>query len=474
MSMIPLLVLATLLPVGEIPEWGGFRGNHGAGHAESSGIPDRLAPDACAAWEADLPPGYSSPIVAGSRVFVTGAEGTELSTTCLDRATGDELWIATIEFSGKRTGANSPAAPSPATDGEHVYVCFHDVGLIAYDMDGNEVWRDTIEPLAIPHGMSTSPVLHDDLVLLLMDQDSNSQLVAFDKKTGETRWRVDREGATHSYSTPTVYTPAEGPSQVIVSGSFQIAGYDVATGEKLWWMNGAAWQTKSVPVIVDDVCIVNAYMVPSTEFGVPAMTQTWEEILAEKDQDEDGKIARSEWNDIPMLQQAWFIFDLDNDDLLDAEDYAYLAASGTATGGMFAIRLDGQGDVTDSHVVWRYRGSRGLPDIPSPIAVDGLVYLIKEGGVLTAVDTKTGDVVKQARVAEPDQYYASPVAAAGRIVTASHNGQLSVIEAGPEWEVVSTVDLEEELWSTPAIAGDQVFVRTQFGLYCFQTPRDEG
>ncbi len=468
----PLLALLVLLPTGELPEWGGFRGNHGAGLADSPGIPDVLSPASCAVWEASLPPGYSSPIVAGDRVFVTGAEGTELSTTCLDRETGEVVWERTVEFSGKRTGANSPAAPSPATDGERLFVCFHDVGVIAYDLDGDEQWRQEMPPFEIPHGMSTSPVLHGDLVILLMDQDADSRLVAFDKATGEVRWEVAREGATHSYSTPTIYAPEEGPAQVIVSGSLQIAGYDVATGERIWWMNGAAWQTKSVPVLVGDVCVVNAYMVPSTEFGVPAMSQTWEEILAEKDADEDGKIAREEWNDIPALQQAWFIFDLDNDEKLDREDYEYLASTGTATGGLFAIRLDGKGDVTDSHVVWRYRGNRGLPDIPSPLAVDGIVYLIKEGGLLTAVDAATGEVLKQGRVGQPDRYYASPVAAAGRIVTASHSGQLSVIEAGKEWEVVSTEDLAEETWSTPAIAGDQVFVRTQHALYCFRAPRE--
>ena len=472
MSTLPILLSLALVPA-DVPEWGGFRGNNGAGVAESPGLPDKLSADACGLWEASIPPGYSSPTVCGERVFLTAAEGKELSTICLDRATGEERWAKVIEFSGKRTGANSPAAPSPVTDGRAVYVCFHDVGLIAYDLDGNEKWRQEMEGFDIPHGMSTSPVVHGDLVVLLIDQDSKSELVAFEKSTGEVRWRTEREGTTHSYSTPTIYAPAEGPTQVVVSGSFQIAGYALETGEKIWWANGAAWQTKSVPVIVGDTAIVNAYMVPSTEFGVPALNQTWEEILAEKDADEDGLIARSEWNDIPALQQAWFIFDLDNDEMLDEDDYAYLVSTGHSTGGLFAIKLDGTGDVTDTHIVWENDQKRGLPDIPSPIVVDGVIYLVKEGGILTSIDAATGEVVKQARIGEPDRYYASPVAAAGRIVTASHGGQLTVVQAGREWEVVSSEDLQEEVWSTPAIAGDQVFIRTQFALYCFKTPTSE-
>jgi len=473
MSALPFLLALALTPA-DVPEWGGFRGNNGAGVAESPGLPDKLSAEACGFWEASIPPGYSSPSIAGDRVFLTAAEGTELSTICLDRATGEERWVKTIEFSGKRTGANSPAAPSPVTDGTKLFVCFHDIGLLAYDLEGTELWRNEMPAFDIPHGMSTSPVVHGELVILLVDQDSKSELVAFEKETGEVRWRTEREGTTHSYSTPTIYAPEQAPAQVIVSGSFQIAGYDVETGAKIWWANGAAWQTKSVPAVVGDTCIVNAYMVPSTEFGVPALTQSWEEILEEKDADEDGFIAREEWNDIPMLQQAWFIFDLDNDEVLDREDYEYLVASGHATGGLFAIKLDGEGDITDTHIAWKYDQKRGLPDIPSPLVMDGVIYLIKEGGIFTSIDATTGEVVKQGRIGEPDRYYASPVAAAGRIVTASHGGQLSVVSTGDEWEVVSSEDLQEEVWSTPAIAGDQVFIRTQFALYCFKTPSREG
>ena len=139
-----------------------------------------------------------------------------------------------------------------------------------------------------------------------------------------------------------------------------------------------------------------------------------------------------------------------------------------ASGGLFAIDLGGEGDVTESHVSWRFPDRRGLPDCPSPLVMDDLLYLIKEGGLLTAVDTETGEVAKQGRVGESDQYFASPVGAGGRIVTASLGGKLAVLRAGRDWEVLSVVDLGEELWSTPAIAGGQVFVRTQEALWCFE------
>lgn len=467
LGTIVLLVIA--FPVAlddDTPEWGGFRGNNGCGVAESEGLPDTLDPEQSALWRVEIPAGYSSPIVAGDSIFLTASEGTKLLTLSIDRVTGEENWRQELTFDGVRVGMNSSAAPSPVTDGEHVYVLFHSFGLVAYTVDGDEVWKMEMEPFAIPHGMSTSPVVHENKLVVLVDQDKDAHLMALDKETGKVLWSVERPGVTHSYSTPAIYAPEKGPAQIVVSGAYQIAGYSLDSGEKLWWVNGSAWQTKAVPVIVDDVCIVNAYMVPSAEFGMPQLT-SWEDALAEHDANGDEKIERSEWEH-EMLQQAWFIFDLEDDGFLDAKDYEYLSSSATATGGLFAVDMTGKGDVTETHVKWKYDDRRGLPDCSSPLAYDGLVYMIKEGGLFTAMDAETGEVVKQGRVGDPDQYFASPVAAGGRIITASQSGQLAIVGSGPEWDVVSVHDIGEEVWATPAIAGDHVIVRSQDALYCFQ------
>ena len=136
--------------------------------------------------------------------------------------------------------------------------------------------------------------------------------------------------------------------------------------------------------------------------------------------------------------------------------------------GLFAIELGGTGDITEKAVKWKYDKRRGLPHIPSPLFLDGVIYAVKEGGIFTAFDAETGEVVKSGRVGEPDAYYASPIAAGGKIITASQSGHLTVIRAGREWEQISSHHLGEEVWSTPAIAGKQVFVRSLEALYCFQ------
>lgn len=462
-----LLTLLLPLATGDTPEWGGFRGNNGSGVSVHGSIPAVLDAEENLLWRTEIPSGYSSPIVTGNRVIVTAAEGKELVTLCLDKVTGEIRWRSHVEFDGSRVGANSPAAPTPVTDGRQIFSLFHHVGLVAYDMNGKEVWHNSLgAPFNIPHGLATSPVLHGDLVILQLDQDTDSHLIALDKATGEERWRVARPGTTHGYATPVIYEPEEGPVQIICSGSMEVAAYAFLDGEKLWWMGGSAWQTKSLPLIHKGLCIVNAYMQPPSEFGGPRVTQSWEEALAERDADGDELISRDEWPH-EALQLAWFIFDLDGDDKLNEADYAYLKSAGTATGGLFAIRLGGRGDVTTSHLAWKYSERRGLSDVISPVVVNDTLFVLRDGGLLTSIDTATGEVIQQKRVGDPDQYYASPVSAGGRLLTASQAGQLAVVSGEGEWEVLSTTDLDEVIWSTPALAEGLLFVRTQSALYCF-------
>ncbi len=468
MNFCLLLTLSALPQLAtDTPAWGGFRGNNGTGVAQGSAIPDSFDLETNLLWKINARPGYSSPIVSEGHVYMTAAAGKQLSTHCFDLGTGEQVWMQEIEFDGSKVGANSSASPTPATDGERLYTLFHHVGMVCYDMDGKELWRNDLgAPFNIPHGLATSPVVHNGSVVVQVDQDTNSSLVALDAKTGKERWKTDRPGSTHSYATPVIYTPKEGPAQLIVSGSNQIAGYGLEDGKRIWWVDGAAWQSKSLPLIYGDLCIVNSYMVSTSEFGGPRVTASWEDALAERDTNKSGFIEREEWDDSVMMM-AWFIFDLDGDDKLNETDYNYLKNAGTAEGGLFAVKLDGTGNVTESHVAWSYNKRRGLSDVVSPVLYEGVVYMLKEGGIMTAIDAKTGELGKQSRVGEGDGYFASPVASDGKLVTASQGGQLSIIKAGAEWELLSSLAIGEEMWSTPALVDDLVIVRSQLALYCF-------
>ncbi len=450
--------------------WTRFRGPNGTGVADDTRLPNAFEPEEGAAWRTEILPGYSSPVLTDDCVYLTGAEGKkELFTFCVDRKSGEVRWKnpAPGEVGKPKPTPNSPVSPTPATDGTNAYVFFESFGVVSYDPEGEERWRHELDEFATPYGMGTSPVLAGDTLLLQCDQDVDSYLLALDRNTGKELWKTPRAGFTHGFSTPVIYTPEEGPAEVITSGAYQVAGYSLETGEKLWWVTGMAWQAKSTPTVAGDRLYVHSWMASPTEFGVKKITQEWEDALDEHDISEDGAIQKDEVEEFG-LKPLWFLYDLNGDGGLDEEEWGFLLARATAENGLYAIQLGGRGNVTESHVLWRYK--RSLPNIPSPLLYDGVLYVLKEEGIFYALNPEDGELLQSGRVeGAEDAYYASPVAADGKIVTASAKGFVAVLKAGSEWEVLSVNDFDESIWATPALGGDQVFIRTQKALYCFET-----
>ncbi|MFG0318639.1 MAG: PQQ-binding-like beta-propeller repeat protein [Planctomycetota bacterium JB042] len=463
----PRAVLATLslLPLLTGDPWSRFRGPNGEGVAEAS-LPAALSKEENLRWRTEVPPGYSSPVLTDDAIFLTAADGVALLTICLDRETGEERWrrAAPKELESPHAGVNSPVSPTPATDGENVFVFFERFGLVSYDAAGEERWRREMGPYKTPYGLAASPILVDDRLVLLCDQDVDSFLLAVDAATGEERWRTPRVGVTHGFSTPIVRTADDGTRELIVSGSYEVAGYDAATGARRWWVTGMAWQAKSVPVLDGDVLYVHSWMAAPSELGVPKVTMEWSEARETYDADEGGTLSRAEAKDLGIVP-VWFLYDLDKSGELDATEWAFVRARSFAESGLYAIRLGGEGDLTEDAILWRAK--RSLPNIPSPLLHGGFLYLLKEGGILSALDPADGSTAKSERV-EGTGYFASPVAAGDRLLLASHEGTLTVLSAGADFEVVSVGELEEEIWATPAISGRHVFVRTQRALYCFE------
>ena len=133
---------------------------------------------------------------------------------------------------------------------------------------------------------------------------------------------------------------------------------------------------------------------------------------------------------------------------------------------MRAYRLGGKGDLTETHLLWK--NARSLPNVPSPLVYRGVLYTLKEGGILTSFDMRTGEIIKQARLQGAlGDYYASPVAADGKIYTVSEEGKATVIQAGAQWQILRVNDLGDGCKGTPAIADGRLYIRTYGTLYCF-------
>lgn len=466
-----LLTLSVLSGNETDPSWGRFRGPNGSGVVNDFGaLPDALGPEDHCIWRTELSAGYSSPVLTKSCVFVTRVDGVDLYSVCMDRFTGEILWetAAPKKLDAPHRNVNSPAASTPVTDGENLYVFFEKCGgLLSYDAEGKLRWSLEIGPFKSPYGMGTSPILAGDQIIMQCDHDAGSFLLAVNKDTGKETWRTDRPGTLHGFSSPILYSPEEGPEQLIVSSSYQAAGYSVENGEKLWWVGGLAWQAKSLPVLHGDKLFVHSWMASPTEFGVRKLTKTWEEALEEMDGDDNQEISKAEAEPLGV-ERVWFLYDMNADDIIDEEEWGYALSRTSAGNGLYAIQLGGKGELPAEAVLWKFR--RSLPNIPSPLIVDDLLYILKEGGILTSIDLEEGESVHSARIeGAQDTYYASPVAADNRIITASQEGRVAIIEAGPEWKILNVREFGEEIWATPAIDDGQVFIRTENALYGFDT-----
>ena len=201
------------------------------------------------------------------------------------------------------------------------------------------------------------------------------------------------------------------------------------------------------------------------EAETPTETPTWEEALKQYDKSGDGKITPNEVDE--KMQRSFYLLDLDGKGHLAARDWDFYRARRAARNTLLAIKHGGKGDISQSGVVWRMQ--KFLPNVPSPLLYQGVLYLVKDGGILSAIDPKTGAILKQGRLAGAlDTYYASPVGVAGKVILVSQSGVATVVKAGADWEVEATNDMDEPVFATPAVIDGRVYLRTRGALYCFE------
>jgi outer membrane protein assembly factor BamB len=265
-----------------------------------------------------------------------------------------------------------------------------------------------------------------------------------------------------------LYQPKGGPAQVLIPESFQLSAYSVTNGERLWWLRGLACEMKSVPAFDGETLYINGWGWPENQPGKQVVVAPFSEILPKYDADKDGKLSKAEAPEGKLKQEVYFnTFDLDRDGVLNARDWEIYRAMMAAENGLLAIRIgSARGEVPASQVRWRYQ--KPVPQVPSTLLYQKVLYMVNDGGVLITFNPATGEVIKQGRLQGAiDKYFASPVAADGKIYLISEGGAVSVLKAGGDWEVLAVNNLGDECYATPAIADGKIYVRTQSALYCF-------
>lgn len=427
MKLLLLLFLSFSIAA-DAAEWPQWRGPAGNGVSTEQNVPVTWSEDTLA-WSTPLRGlGVSSPVVWGDKVFVTyqvgagklrpgnhpslvqGTDPLEAGETPLGgtraadedavtfvlgafhTGTGELLWEATLNPEGQFPEVHQKsnmANPSAVTDGEYVYAWFATGQLMAVDMGGKIAWTRSLGldlgAFDIGWGHSSSPMIHEDKLILICYQVGFSALLALDKKTGDELWRNEREAGVISYSTPLVVDGPQGKEMIVNSG-FGVEAYNPDTGERLW-----------------------LYEEPS-RFPIPA----------------------------PVYRDGMIFLN-----------------RGYRSSPYLALRLGGRGNISESHVAWR--SPTGGPYISSLVEYEGLLYMANGQGIVTCIDTVTGERVWQERLG--GVYSASPVAADGKIYFSSETGEMLVIQAGNTPEVLARNKLNGHTLASPAISDGTIFIR---------------
>ncbi|MEZ5318951.1 MAG: PQQ-binding-like beta-propeller repeat protein [Vicinamibacterales bacterium] len=436
-AAVPAALRSQNRPVRPGVDWPSYRGINGAGIADGHRTPVTWnAPDgAGVTWRLSIEGlGHSSPTIWGNRICVTtaisGRKDAGLKTglygniepviddtvhtwklVCADKATGRVAFERTIH-SGvpaiRRHTKATQANTTIATDGTHLVVMLGSEGLYTYSLDGDLLWQKDLGVLDAGYylapeaqwGFSSSPIIHDGAVVVQADVQRNSFLAAFDVATGRERWRTPRADVP-TFGTPTIHA-VEGRAQIIVNGWRHIGAYDFATGKEVWKLSGGGDIPVPVPVVGDGlVYITNAHGPMSP-------------IYAIRD---------------------------------------------TATGDISLA----PGATSNAHIAWA--SLRDGAYLISPVVYEGLLYVCKSNGVFSAFDAKTGERLYQQRLGNGTTAFTSSIVAGdGKVYFTSEDGDVFVVRAGREFELLATNPLGEVTLATPAISEGTMYFRTDRSL----------
>lgn len=462
-----LFALPLFIITAQAEDWAQFRGSNGSGVSSSKGLPQEFSATQNIAWKAHLGDGVGSAIVKNGVVFATGMAGdSKVAVHALDAATGTRRWRAEFDTGTlpRITPPNSHAASTPASDGGRVYVHFSTIGLLAFDAaTGREVWRHSLPRPAylMDWGAAGSPIVHDGLVIFCQDDDLAPFIVAVDARTGKEKWKTLRKDMLAGYALP-VLCQANGRTDLVIAGSGKLKGYDPATGKELWTCNTLLRTIMTSPVVHDGVIYIAVQ-----SYG--DATRTLKHALLEwLDTNQDKILSRDETP--KEFHERFDASDKNKDKVIGPEeiDTAFQSSDNMAAGGNIiqAVKGGGSGDVTKTHVLWNL-DHKTPSNLSSPLLYNGRLHLVKSGGMSSCYDAKDGKTLwDRSRLGNFGDYFASPVAADGKVYIAGKNGFIVVLEDAPELKVLGKNDIGEEIIATPAIADGRLYVRTRENLFC--------
>lgn len=391
--------------------WPQWRGPNLDGTSGEISLPVSWSKTENVEWRVEMPlRSGSTPILWGERIFLNVAEGDNLQLWCLDRTKGEVLWKQPIGGGNYKINKQNMSSPSPVTDGRNVYVMAGTGIVKAFDFAGKELWTRDIQAdygkFGLNWGYGSSPLLHQDslyiVVLHGMKTDDPSYVLRLDKASGKTLAKVERPTKAQ-VEAPDAYTT---PTIAKVNGKLEliVSGGDLITGHDM-----------------------------------DSVKELWRADVLNPTNYAMNRIITS-----PVFRDG-------------------LVYAGSRVKPFVAMKPGGEGDVSESHVVWKNDNG---PDVPSPVTDGELLYITNDRGIVFCLDAKTGAVVWGPERIESAIYSSSPVLADGKIYISNELGTTTVMKAGRQFEVLAVNKFEEYMLSSPAISEGQIFLRTEKALYC--------
>jgi len=402
-----IIALSRPAPAENWPQW---RGPRGDGTSPERGLPLEWGREKNVSWRLDLPgPAGSTPIVWNDRIFLTSVDQKDLVLLAVSKE-GKELWRRTLGTGNRmvRGDEGNSASPSPSTDGRYVWSFIGTGDLACHDFEGKEIWMVNLQErhgkYRVQFGMASTPVLSGDTLYLQYIHTGSPYLLALDKMTGQDRWKRPRPSDARAECEHSYASPIlyRDPERtlLLVHGADYLTAHKLEDGSEVWRCG---------------------------------------DLNPEKEYNETLRFIAS-----PVCQPGLVV------------------VPSAKNGPVLGLKPDGSGDVTRSARLWTRE--HNTPDVPTPALYEGLVYLLRENGVLICLEASTGKELYQERTHE-QRHRASPVVADGKVYCAAADGAVTVVKAGREFKVLAKNTLDEHLSSTPVVSGGVLYLRTYQALY---------
>jgi outer membrane protein assembly factor BamB len=414
-----VLFAMALADAARAENWPQWRGAKLDGISGETDPPTKWSKTEGVLWRLPLPgQAGATPVVWGERIFLTSVDGGNLILMCVG-TDGKELWRQTVGSGNKpvRDDEGNYASPSPSTDGKHVWTFMGTGDLACYTVDGKEVWKFNVQErygrLKIQFGMSSTPVLDGGrLYLQLIHGEGNpdtreARVVCLDAASGSEIWQSERPSdgraeCEHSYASPVLYRDGE-REFLVTHGNDYVVAYGLADGKELWRCG--------------DLNPKGSYN-PTLRFVASPVA-------------------------VP----------------------GFIVVPSAKKKGVLCLKPDGQGNITDNPEYSHWRWTTGTPDVPSPLVVEGIVYLCDEDGFFSAADAKTGEKFYSKKATSRGRHRASPVYVDGKIYSTARSGIVTVVKPGKEFEIISQNDMQEPITASPVPAGGRIYLRSFDALY---------